>query len=87
MPYFAIVMTFVCPQGHQNTLTMFRQSAADLSDAKTLPVWMPMHLTCEHCPVGTPFSGKIKIQTEIAPLTDDEFEALGVEAIPDPPVN
>jgi hypothetical protein len=87
VPYFAIVIKFVCPQGHQNTLSMFRQSATDLSDTKALSALMPMKFTCEHCPAGTPFTGKIKMQTEIAALTDDEFEALGVEAIPDPPVN
>jgi hypothetical protein len=87
VPYFAVVIKFVCPQGHHNTLSMCRQSATDLSDRKALTALLPMKLACEHCPAGTPFTGDIKIQTEVCPLTDDEFEALGVEAIPDPPVN
>ena len=87
MRYFAVVLSFVCPKGHQNTLTVFRQSVTDLSDKKSIPELLPMRLTCEHCPTGTPFTGTIKMQTEVCPLTNDEFEGLGVEAIPDPAVN
>jgi hypothetical protein len=81
MPYYRVLFTYTCANGHPNLIEKFYLSP---NDGEVLTKRFPQRLPCIFCSPDTLLLAEsIAVEYEIAWLSDDEFESLGVAVEPE----